>query len=144
MDVEGSGDAAAFALFEGGTRQAIREEAEVRATARREPHPAPAERARWYLRDSADGSLEPVKVGAPAWVAVPLSANGEEARVVAMPFFDEDVERPLPTGDDRKARRAIAEHQAAGQVLEQALRAPHGVPKLWWAELRDTRMVPAV
>src|SRR3989442_9439994 len=144
MDVEGSRNAPALALLKGGTGHDIRKETEVGPASRWQVHPAPAERARRHLRDPADRTLEPVIVGAPACVTVPRSPNGKKARVVAMPFLDEDVERPLPTTHNRKARRPIAEHHDARQVLQQALGASHRVPKLQRAELRERRMVPAV
>src|SRR5262249_57678670 len=47
--------------------------------------------------------------------------HGKDARVVAIPRVEQDVERPLRAAGDREARRPLPEHRRPPGVLEKTL-----------------------
>src|SRR5207247_10449154 len=68
----------------------------------------------------------------------------KQARVVPVAFLDQDVERPLPAGDDGETRGAKPEHGRASQAFEHALSPPYRIAKRRRRLRRDAGMIPAV
>src|SRR5205823_8324337 len=100
-----SGRATMRAVPQGRPYDGIREQAEVGAAAGWNVRAPAPERGRRHLRYPADRSLQPVGVRMPVGIPVARAAHRKQAGVVAVAFFDEDVERPFPARHDRETGR---------------------------------------
>src|SRR5690606_4627614 len=144
VDVEGAGHALLLGLPERGPDDAVGEEPEIGAAAGRDVHAPAAKRGRRELGQAAGRAGQPVDVPLRRRVAVAGSLNREEARVVAVPLLDQDVERPFDAGRDGEARRAEAPDRLAADVLEHLLALPHGLSEPLRSLLCHATMVPPV
>src|SRR5206468_3810751 len=116
VNVEGAGHVAALTLAECGLDYAVREKPEVRPAPSGQMQAEPIQRGRRDLGEPTSGALEPVRVLPTVGIAVrpPRPPHRKETGVVPIAFFNEDVERPLPTGHNRETRRAETQHRRAG------------------------------
>src|SRR5438034_589121 len=135
MDVERARRAAPRAIAQRRADEGVREQPEIRAAARRKVRAPAPQRGRRHFGDATHRPLQPVRVAVAVGIAVAWPAHGEQARVVAVALLDEDIERPLATWHDRKARSAEPEHRRAAQVLEHMLCAPYGIVE-WCLTIR--------
>src|SRR5690242_5510918 len=76
--------------------------------------------------------------------AIPWPPDGEDARVVPIAFFDQDVECEARAGSNREARGPIPRHPVSGDVLEQRFRRSDLLAKLHGFERGDPAMRPPV
>src|SRR3989441_11297630 len=107
---------------------------------------APIQRGRRDLGEPASGALEPMRVLRPVGISVRPARPPyrKEAGVVAIAFFDQDVERPLPTRYNRETRRTETQHRHAGDLLKQVLGPPDRLSELRPRLVGYPRVVPAV
>src|SRR5947208_4942114 len=144
MDIERARHVPALALPQCRAYHTVRQKPEVAAARRGEPHAAPAQRRRGNLREPAGGTLDKIWIRPPRWISVSGTPDWKQARVVAVPFLEQDIEGPLPTRHDRETRRTKSHDRDAGDVLELPLRAAHGAAELRRSQLRHPRVIPAV
>src|SRR5882672_3654688 len=79
-----------------------------------------------------------------AGIPVAGTSHGKQTGVIAVAFFDQQVERPLSTRDDREVRSSKPKHRCAGDFLERFLGAPNRSAKLGGRLAGDARMIPAM
>src|SRR5262249_32385646 len=102
------------------------------------------ERRRRELVERPGGRLEHVRIALTAGVPVAGTPRRNEAGVVRVAFLDERRQRPLAAAKNRKARRAIAEHRLADEILEPGLRVAHRFAELLRRQRRNSLVSPAV
>src|ERR1051326_1946394 len=85
-----------------------------------------------------------MRIALAAGEPVSAASNGKQARIVAVAFFEQDVERPLAAADDREAWRSVADDGNAGLVLEDRLGCPNRFTELNRSELRDSLGSPSM
>src|SRR5579862_2666790 len=145
MQVEGSRHTISFTRPERRPNEAVREDAKVRSSGRRDGHSEPTECRQWKLGERAGWTRDPVRASYRTGVAVAArTTHREEARVVPIPLLEEHIERPLEARDDREAGRTKAEHGYAGEALQILLRPPHRCPELVGPLCGHAAVIPPV
>src|SRR5437870_3566289 len=76
--------------------------------------------------------------------AVAMMTNREDARVIEVALFRENVERPFGSVSDRKARRTVADDRPTARHFEGDARAPEIVTKLARRQVVDELVMVAV
>jgi len=128
-------------LSQGCVYKSPRKQPKVRTPSSRERHSTDAKRRGWQLSDAASGPLNPVRISRTTRISVALPADGKQRRIVAIPFLDEDIERPLRSWHNRKARRAKSPDGAPRLILKQALGASHRISERRLCLVRDTHVI---
>src|SRR3569623_464466 len=144
MNVEHCGNPGSVVLAEGTLDQPEWKMTQIRAARSGESHAAPLRGRERQLGDRSRGPVNEMRKRCRFRVAVAGPVDWKEARVVAKPLLDENVERPLGTGRDREVRGAETPHGRAGMLLENRLGDAHIVAELVGRERVDAAMPVAV
>src|SRR5262249_33590590 len=96
------------------------------------------------LDEGAAGTIDPIRRPGRAGIAITRSANREDARLVAVAGFHEDVERPFGATHDREARCAEAVDRRASGIFQRRFRAADFIRELAPIEGHHSAMRPTV
>src|SRR5690242_21156808 len=79
-----------------------------------------------------------------AGIPVAGASHGEKTGLIAVAYFDQQVERPLSTRDDREVRSSEPQHRCPGDFLESRLGASNRGAELCGGLTGDAGMIQAV
>ncbi len=144
MDVERRRRVATLRADDRGARETEGQHAQVAAARGGQVHAEAAQCRRGHLDQRARLAVDPVGIAAAGRIAVAAARDGEEAGVVRVALFDQDVQRPLEPRHDGKARRAEAGDLDAADLLQHVPAATDRVAELIGADRRHACVIPPV